>query len=49
MDRADLISILRKILSADENLDFLQMLDESELIKLVKLVREKIGSQKGLH
>ena len=49
MDKTELISILKKVLGADEDLDFLHKLEETELVKLVKLVREKIGLSKGLH
>ncbi len=49
MDKAESISILKKVLGADDDLDFLHKLEETELIKLVKLIREKIGLSKGLH
>jgi hypothetical protein len=48
MEKADLIVILKRLLD-EEDLDFLQKLDEGELAKLVMAVREKIGLSKGTH
>ncbi len=46
MEKATLISILKRILDSDEDLNFLHKLDESDLIMLVKLVRERMGSSR---
>ena len=43
MEKEELIVIL-KLLLDNEDIDFLQKLDEAELMKLFTLIREKIGS-----
>jgi hypothetical protein len=48
MEKTDLIAIMKRLLE-EEDIDFLQKLDEDELVKLVMTVREKIGSKKGIH
>ena len=49
MEKADLIGILKRLLGEEEDIDFLQKLDEAELTKLVTIIREKMGYLKGMH
>jgi len=46
--KEELIGILKRLLG-EEDIDFLQKLDEGELMKLVMYIREKIGSPKRMH
>ena len=46
--KEELIGILKRLLG-EEDIDFLQKLDEDELIRLLVIVRDKIGLPKGLH
>jgi hypothetical protein len=48
MEKEEIIGMLKRLLG-EEDIDFLQKLDEEELIKLLVIVREKIGLSKGLH
>ncbi len=48
MKEDEIIGILKRILG-EEDLDFLQKLDEHDLIKLLIVVREKISMAKGLY
>jgi hypothetical protein len=48
MEKEELIGILKRILG-QEDIEFLQKLDEADLMKLIMFVREKLGSQKGMH
>ena len=45
MEKNKLIGILKKLLGGKENLDFLCKLEETELKKLVMLIREKVGTK----
>jgi hypothetical protein len=38
-----------KCLVDEEDIDFLRKLDEAELIRLLVIVRQKMGLSKGLH
>ncbi len=48
MEKKEIISLLKRLLG-EEDIDFLRKLDEDDLIKLLVIVREKIGLSKGLH
>ncbi len=47
MEKEEIISILKRLLG-EEDIDFLRKLDEGDLVKLLVIVREKMGS-KVLH
>jgi hypothetical protein len=48
MEKEEIIGILKRLLG-EEDIDFLRKLDEDELIRLLVIVRDKIGLPKGLH
>jgi hypothetical protein len=48
MEKEEIIGILKRLLG-EEDIDFLRKLDEDELIRLLVIVRDKIGLSKGLH
>jgi hypothetical protein len=48
MEKEEIIGILKRLLG-EEDIDFLLKLDEDELIRLLVIVRDKIGLSKGLH
>jgi hypothetical protein len=48
MEKEEIISLLKRLLG-EEDIDFLQKLDAEELVKLLVIMRDKIGLPKGLH
>jgi hypothetical protein len=48
MEKEEIIGMLKRLLG-EEDIDFLQKLDEDELVTLLVIIREKIGLSKGLH
>ena len=42
MAKEDLIVFLRRLLQTDENLDFLLQLEQSDLMTLISLIRQRV-------
>jgi hypothetical protein len=42
MAKEDLLFILKRLLQADESLDFLIQLEEKDLITLISLIRQRV-------
>ncbi len=48
MEKEEIIGILKHLLG-EEDIDFLRKLDEDELVKLLVVMRDKIGLSKSVH
>jgi len=46
MVKEDLIVFLRRLLQADESLDFLLQLDEADLMTLISLIMQRVDQAK---